>query len=462
MLPIPCVQRSKGSTASNLGIRLDSPVVNVEAGQVSGRVIFMNNTNVRVKRITMTLHGAQQVLWYTNTMTSDRVRSRDTLFSQDVDLMSMCNPEGGSPCLLAPDNFVWPFEFDLGSCPFESVDGLGDTFVKYNLCVTVITAGRFAKNLCAVKEVKVIRTPGLEEVNDTEPDQDIYGLWPGKLDYHITTSPQFHHWGLPITTSLRVQPLMEGVEIESVKLRLVESFRLKASSKHRDLFHRREFTVSEVEATEQDNAVLHLRSSTTIWNDEWEVALPLPTSLRACRQSLRQGRITIVHKLLVDLRARDKDGAAHSVSYHFPLVLKFPPGISFDDQGTASFPHDAAYLHHNARRPAIPLVAPPAFGDHDRDPIYRPGMMLQPVEDQSEHHPGTTVEGQFRRTSLCTRQLFRFTSPEMFSSPCNRRDSLQPICLDQAPNYCTAISSPEIFSNDIDPSPAYSAPIMAT
>lgn len=43
----------------------------------------------------------------------------------------------------------------------------------------------------------------------------------------------------------------------------------------------------------------------------------------------------------------------------------------------------------------------------------------------------------------------------------SRRDSLQPVRLDQVPNYATAISSPEVFSNDIDPSPAYSASTIA-
>lgn len=64
------------------------------------------------------------------------------------------------------------------------------------------------------------------------------------------------------------------------------------------------------------------------------------------------------------------------------------------------------------------MIAPPAFGDHDRDPVYRPGMMLQLPEHQSELFPETLVEEPFQRTSLCTRQVFRFTSPGMFTSPC--------------------------------------------
>lgn len=61
MLPVPRIHRSKGCTVGNLGIRLDSSVVDAEAGRISGRVIFMNSDNIRVKRVTVSLHGTQQV-----------------------------------------------------------------------------------------------------------------------------------------------------------------------------------------------------------------------------------------------------------------------------------------------------------------------------------------------------------------------------------------------------------------
>lgn len=105
-------------------------------------------------------------------MTSDRIRSKDAFLLQCVDLVTTLDLTGArASCLLVPGNFVWPFEIDLGACPLESVDGLGDNFVRYELRVTIVTAGRFAKNLCAVKGVRVVRTPCLNEINDTEPDQ---------------------------------------------------------------------------------------------------------------------------------------------------------------------------------------------------------------------------------------------------------------------------------------------------
>jgi hypothetical protein len=105
-------------------------------------------------------------------MTSDRVRSKDVLLTHCVDLISTLDSTGSrTSCLLAPGNLVWPFEFDLGACPLESVDGLGDNYVKYEVRVMIVTAARFAKNLRAIKEFRVVRTPNLDEINDTEPDQ---------------------------------------------------------------------------------------------------------------------------------------------------------------------------------------------------------------------------------------------------------------------------------------------------
>lgn len=105
-------------------------------------------------------------------MTSDRVRSKDVLISRHKDLVLASNAtQADTPCVLAPGNFVWPFEFELDPGSFESILGLGETFVKYDLCATIFTAGLFAKNLCAVKGIVSIRTRCLNEVNDTEPDQ---------------------------------------------------------------------------------------------------------------------------------------------------------------------------------------------------------------------------------------------------------------------------------------------------
>jgi hypothetical protein len=61
MLPVPRLHRSKGSAPGNLEIRLDSTVVDADAGRVSGRVVFMNKDNIRVKRLFVMIHGTQQV-----------------------------------------------------------------------------------------------------------------------------------------------------------------------------------------------------------------------------------------------------------------------------------------------------------------------------------------------------------------------------------------------------------------
>lgn len=61
MLPVPRLRRFKEPAASSLGIRLDSSVVDVEASRVSGRVVFMNHDSVRARRVTVSLHGTQQV-----------------------------------------------------------------------------------------------------------------------------------------------------------------------------------------------------------------------------------------------------------------------------------------------------------------------------------------------------------------------------------------------------------------
>lgn len=107
-------------------------------------------------------------------MSADRIRSKDVLFLEERPIFpSQKASSTGTSCLIGPGNYVWPFEFDLGILAFESIDGLGDSFVKYEIRATLAIAGPFSKNLCARKQIKVVRAPNFEYIDDVEPEQVI-------------------------------------------------------------------------------------------------------------------------------------------------------------------------------------------------------------------------------------------------------------------------------------------------
>lgn len=78
-------------------------------------------------------------------------------------------------------------------------------------------------------------------------------------------------------------------------------------------------------------------------------------------------------------------------------------------------------------------------------PVYKAIISLH-IPLESSQIPASRYNAEQRSWILLTRSSWR--------------DSLHPVCLDRAPKYEAALSTPEIFSNDVDPSPAYSAPTM--
>lgn len=143
--------------------------------------------------------------------------------------------------------------------------------------------------------------------------QDVQGAWPDKIDYRITVPSQHRQWGQPITATFSLQPLTKGITVESVVLKLQELLCLKASSSNRQLFHRKETTISGMEAIKNENPELDLQLETRALEDQLEMVLPLPRSLHLCRQSVHQDRIIISHRLMVDLRLRDNSGTEYLV-----------------------------------------------------------------------------------------------------------------------------------------------------
>lgn len=109
--------------------------------------------------------------------------------------------------------------------------------------------------------------------------------------------------------------MVKDVEIEQIVARFLEEIHLRACAEHRDLFHRRGMVVSQVEASSTDNASLILDDAGMVPDSHrFRLELPLPQTLKVCRQSVTQDRIRITHNLEVRLRIRSKFGVVDSVS----------------------------------------------------------------------------------------------------------------------------------------------------
>lgn len=95
------------------------------------------------------------------------------------------------------------------------------------------------------------------------------------------------------------------------------------------------------------------------------------------------------------------------------MILTFPSGIEFNSEGLASIPYELTHLQKITRGLITGSCAPPTFGKHRSDPIYRPGLFLQP----REHCPHVLMcnlsANTEQYTALRTKELRGFISPDL-------------------------------------------------
>ncbi|OAL47740.1 hypothetical protein IQ07DRAFT_127016 [Pyrenochaeta sp. DS3sAY3a] len=435
MLDIRSIVRSTHPSLNSLEIKLDTPTVSVAVGvqnertQVRGEICLVNHSNVWVERITISLLGRQVVLWYTDTMSCQRVKSKDVFFSTESCLFPWPREKGSrKPCLIEAGSHAWPFELTLGPRPFETISGLRDSFATYQLSATIVTAGYLQRNIKSKKQIRVIRAPCFDEASVIEPEQVDCGKWRDKLDYLVATSPHHHQWGQSIPVCFDFWPHVNGVIVEYISLRLQELVCLRASEGNRDLYNSRDLIVSQAGANAADHSALLLQATTDpLHRHAFEMMLSLPRSLTKCRQSIQQDRIFISHRLLVDVRMHDGAGAVHNSSHEFPFNLRFPSGITFDDESASLQRQDV--LSRSG--------APPAFGDHYNDAIVLPGVVPLASNEHREQHAQMRLIASYGLRSPCTTQVPSDHLTGRNSGQSNWLEPNQLDSLDRVPSYNT-------------------------
>ncbi|KAF2993504.1 hypothetical protein E8E13_000788 [Curvularia kusanoi] len=144
------------------------------------------------------------------------------------------------------------------------------------------------------------------------------------------------------------------------------------------------------------------------------IQVPLPQSLKACRQSVAQDRIHISHYLKIELYVCGNLGEIHCLSSRFPYDLAFPFGTIFDSKGVVAL---SPNLQQIAQGVLQALPALPSFGEHYSDPIYRPGLLLRTDESHVEDLVHTHRRDSDCYTQLSTTQTRHFVFPAEFATP---------------------------------------------
>ncbi|KEF52409.1 uncharacterized protein A1O9_11650, partial [Exophiala aquamarina CBS 119918] len=258
---------------------------------------------------------------------------------------------------LEPGNHTWRFCFELGTPVMESIQGLSHASLRYIVEGEVSMKRLVSSNLRASQNFQVIRGIDVSLAGDRSSEQQKQsGSHSCGLEYQVRAPPVLHRWGEPIDFEFRLIPLASyDIKLGIARFELREKLNLQAT------FDKR--LVSNV------NEVSVMRGEKDLSGEpnEFHVRFPLSHSLKICRQSVRESRIQISHRIHIEIEFADGDDRLGQIALDFPFELVFPPNITFDEAGNGCFDRVRSAPIRDGESL---LAAPPAFGKHYQDELY--------------------------------------------------------------------------------------------
>ncbi|KAI1435421.1 arrestin domain-containing protein [Xylaria sp. CBS 124048] len=354
-------------------IRLENDFIVFRGGEneassqlLKGVVVLCIKEPTKVEDVHLRLTGQCRITWFDGRYTpSNQKVDRTTFILKNV--WNLFTGDADNHHTLAAGNYEWPFELMLPGTTPESVEGLYQTGITYLFKATV-TRGKLVKNLHCYKALRIIRTldPAALELNQA---MTVENIWPNKVEYSLAIPQKAVVFGSNVPLDMRFTPLLKGLEIGSVTVKLVEIRELSMGGQGAALrTHKYEYEVvawpievtrekhwqDVIEETEQEGWIVHHE-------------LPLPKRLLRCVQDCTVEGIKIRHKLKVNVALTNPDGHVSELRATLPLSIFISPNMLLDDKGNivAQAPvTDAGTSDNHAN------MAPPGYGEHVLDQLY--------------------------------------------------------------------------------------------
>jgi hypothetical protein len=273
---------------------------------------------------------------------------------------------GDKPMTLPAGNYEWPFELLLPGNTSESVEGLPEASITYKLKATV-ARGKLAYDLHAYKRLRIIRTlesSALEFLHS----MSVENIWPNKVEYSILIPQKAVVFGSSIPLEMRFTPLLKGLELGDVTIKLVEvhDIVLQGLNGHAVKEHKKEREVTHwtVPMSRGEN-----------WRDliddtgqeGWTMSttLDLPRKLGKCVQDVNVEGIKVRHKLKLVVALKNPDGHISELRATLPVTIFISPNMPLDDEGNL-----VHHTPHNTTPEEAREMAPPTYGEHVLDEIF--------------------------------------------------------------------------------------------
>lgn len=271
--------------------------------------------------------------------------------------------------MLPAGNYEYPFEYTMPGDTAESVEGIPEASITYRLKATV-GRGKLAYDLHAYKHLRVIRTlePGALEFHHA---MSVENIWPNKVDYSIVIPQKAVVFGGMINLSMRLTPLLKGLEMGKINIKLVEIREccIQGPTGLSIREHKVERDVEKWDIDVQRDTHWHDMIEDT-GQEGWVIgrALDLPRRLRQCLQDVNLHGIKVRHKLKLTVALKNPDGHISELRATLPVSIFISPNAPLDEQGDVINPQAAQATEEDDR------IAPPSYSDHVLDLLYDDDM----------------------------------------------------------------------------------------
>lgn len=294
---------------------------------------------------------------------------------------------------LPAGNYEWPFELMLPGDMTESVEGLREASLTYKLKATV-ARGKLAYDLHAYKRLRIIRTldPSTLEFLHT---MSVENIWPNKVEYSIMIPKKAVVFGSTIPLSTRFTPLLKGLELGEITIRLLEvhEFMLQSHSGYGIREHKKEREISVWKIPiEREKHWQDIIEDTGQEGWVMNTGLDLPRTLGKCVQDVNAHGIKVRHKLKVILALHNPDGHVSELRATLPVSIFISPNMPLDEEG------NLVRQMPNGTTPGDVVAAPPpSYDEHTLDQLYED---MEPTGLQTPAGMASPLYGHSRAGSV--------------------------------------------------------------
>ncbi|RAL02604.1 arrestin domain-containing protein [Aspergillus ibericus CBS 121593] len=344
-------------------IRLDNDVIwlpgdDISSGYIhlNGKVILCLNQPLCVKDMKLHFEGWRYIKWdprfpYFET-SHQKVTIWDRLFMRQTWNFLRFSPSTSNT--LPPGNHEFPFHFCLSSKTPDSIQGLDDCSIKYNLKAQIRTLKGTGFDI--TRSIRVCRM--YRSLLIPEP-KVLQNIWPDKIIYRVRSPSRTYTFDSVIPISFHFVPIRKGLTISSIQIQIIETHKAIQPS----LGTRSRIIVQddyippcwdELDTTSDDEGYWHCLTR----------IVHLPKDTKQCVQSTANTFLRVDHTLNIQIRLLNPGGNESAINLTWPISIHLPLPPSLGDGYISSMLESLRMVDETLD---LPL---PSYHDHvlDRTP----------------------------------------------------------------------------------------------